>query len=492
MTVSKSSPLIFERSREGRYAYSLPQSDIKTDSVERILDDKFIRKNKAEFPEVAELDLVRHYTELSNKNFGVDSGFYPLGSCTMKYNPKINEKVARISGFAESHPLQEEEQIQGSLEIIYSLQEELKEITGMDEVTLQPAAGAHGEWTALMIFKAYHIKNGEGHRNEVIVPDSAHGTNPASASFAGFKSVTVKSNERGEVDIEDLKRVVNENTAAIMLTNPNTLGIFEKNIMDIREIVHEAGGLLYYDGANLNAIMDKVRPGDMGFDAVHLNLHKTFTGPHGGGGPGSGPVGVKKELASYLPKPMVIKDGDTFKYDNDIENSIGRVKPFYGNFGIYLRAYTYIRTMGAKGLKEVSEAAVLNANYIKARLKDRYEIPYEQYCKHEFVLSGSKQKEYGVRTLDMAKRLLDFGVHPPTIYFPLNVEEGMMIEPTETESKETLDYFIDAMLQIADEVESNPDNVLEAPHTTIIDRLDETTAARKPILKFEDLHQEKL
>ncbi len=491
MVVSKSSPLIFERSREGRYAYSLPQSDIKTDSVESILDDKFIRKNKAEFPEVAELDLVRHYTELSNKNFGVDSGFYPLGSCTMKYNPKINEKVARIPGFAESHPLQEEGQVQGSLEIVYSLQEELKEITGIDEVTLQPAAGAHGEWTALMIFKAYHLDNGEGHRDEVIVPDSAHGTNPASASFAGFKAVTVKSNERGEVDIEDLKRVVNENTAAIMLTNPNTLGIFEKNIMEIREIVHEAGGLLYYDGANLNAIMDKVRPGDMGFDAVHLNLHKTFTGPHGGGGPGSGPVGVKKELASYLPKPMVIKDGDTFKYDNDIKNSIGRVKPFYGNFGIYLRAYTYIRTMGAEGLREVSEAAVLNANYIKASLKDHYEIPYEQYCKHEFVLSGSKQKEHGVRTLDMAKRLLDFGVHPPTIYFPLNVEEGMMIEPTETESKETLDYFIDAMIQIAEEAKNDPDKVLEAPHSTIIDRLDETTAARKPVLKFDNLHEEK-
>ncbi|WP_085060035.1 aminomethyl-transferring glycine dehydrogenase subunit GcvPB [Staphylococcus haemolyticus] len=491
MVVSKSSPLIFERSREGRYAYSLPQSDIKTDSVESILDDKFIRKNKAEFPEVAELDLVRHYTELSNKNFGVDSGFYPLGSCTMKYNPKINEKIARIPGFAESHPLQEEEQVQGSLEIVYSLQEELKEITGMDEVTLQPAAGAHGEWTALMIFKAYHLDNGEGHRDEVIVPDSAHGTNPASASFAGFKAVTVKSNERGEVDIEDLKRVVNENTAAIMLTNPNTLGIFEKNIMEIREIVHEAGGLLYYDGANLNAIMDKVRPGDMGFDAVHLNLHKTFTGPHGGGGPGSGPVGVKKELASYLPKPMVIKDGDTFKYDNDIKNSIGRVKPFYGNFGIYLRAYTYIRTMGAEGLREVSEAAVLNANYIKVSLKDHYEIPYEQYCKHEFVLSGSKQKEHGVRTLDMAKRLLDFGVHPPTIYFPLNVEEGMMIEPTETESKETLDYFIDAMIQIAEEAKNDPDKVLEAPHSTIIDRLDETTAARKPVLKFDNLHEEK-
>lgn len=491
MVVSKSSPLIFERSRADRYAYSLPQSDIKSDSVESILDDKFIRKDKAEFPEVAELDLVRHYTELSNKNFGVDSGFYPLGSCTMKYNPKINEKVARIPGFAESHPLQEEEQVQGSLEIIYSLQEELKEITGMDEVTLQPAAGAHGEWTALMIFKAYHIKNGESHRDEVIVPDSAHGTNPASASFAGFKAVTVKSNERGEVDIEDLKRVVNENTAAIMLTNPNTLGIFEKNIMEIREIVHEAGGLLYYDGANLNAIMDKVRPGDMGFDAVHLNLHKTFTGPHGGGGPGSGPVGVKKELASYLPKPMVIKDGDKFKYDNDIENSIGRVKPFYGNFGIYLRAYTYIRTMGAEGLREVSEAAVLNANYIKASLKDHFEIPYEQYCKHEFVLSGSKQKENGVRTLDMAKRLLDFGVHPPTIYFPLNVEEGMMIEPTETESKETLDYFIKSMIQIAEEAKENLDTVLEAPHTTIIDRLDETTAARKPVLKFEHLHSEK-
>lgn len=489
--VSKSSPLIFERSKEGRYAYSLPQSDIKTDAVSSILDEKFIRKEKAELPEVAELDLVRHYTELSNKNFGVDSGFYPLGSCTMKYNPKINEKVARIPGFAESHPLQDEDQVQGSLEIIYSLQEELKEITGMDEVTLQPAAGAHGEWTALMIFKAYHQKNGEGHRDEVIVPDSAHGTNPASASFAGFKSVTVKSNERGEVDIDDLKRVVNENTAAIMLTNPNTLGIFEKNIMEIREIVHEAGGLLYYDGANLNAIMDKVRPGDMGFDAVHLNLHKTFTGPHGGGGPGSGPVGVKKELASYLPKPMVIKEGQTYKYDNDIENSIGRVKPFYGNFGIYLRAYTYIRTMGAEGLKEVSEAAVLNANYIKASLKDYFEIPYEQYCKHEFVLSGSKQKEHGVRTLDMVKRLLDFGVHPPTIYFPLNVEEGMMIEPTETESKETLDHFINAMIEIAEEAKNDPDKVLEAPHTTIIDRLDETQAARKPVLKFENLHAEK-
>ncbi|HAR6203810.1 TPA: glycine dehydrogenase subunit 2 [Staphylococcus pseudintermedius] len=489
--VSKSSPLIFERSRKGRFAYSLPQREIDNDVTNQLLDSKFIRKNKAEFPEVSELDLIRHYTELSNKNFGVDSGFYPLGSCTMKYNPKINEKVARIPGFTEAHPLQDEDQIQGALEIIYSLQEELKEITGMDEISLQPAAGAHGEWTALMIFKAYHLQNGDAERDEVIVPDSAHGTNPASAAFAGFKSVTVKSNEKGEVDIAHLKEVVSDKTAAIMLTNPNTLGIFETNIMEIRDIVHEAGGLLYYDGANLNAIMDKVRPGDMGFDAVHLNLHKTFTGPHGGGGPGSGPIGVKKELRDYLPKPLVVKNGDRFEYDIDIPYSIGRVKPFYGNFGIYLRAYTYIRTMGYQGLKEVSEAAVLNANYMKARLKDTFVIPFDQYCKHEFVLSGTKQKKLGVRTLDMAKRLLDFGVHPPTVYFPLIVDEGMMIEPTETESKETLDYFCDALIQIAKEAEEDPDKVLEAPHTTIIDRLDETTAARKPILKFENLKEEK-
>ncbi|WP_086427706.1 aminomethyl-transferring glycine dehydrogenase subunit GcvPB [Staphylococcus cornubiensis] len=489
--VSKSSPLIFERSRKGRFAYSLPEREIDNNVANQLLDSKFIRKNKAEFPEVSELDLIRHYTELSNKNFGVDSGFYPLGSCTMKYNPKINEKVARIPGFTEAHPLQDEDQVQGALEIIYSLQEELKEITGMDEISLQPAAGAHGEWTALMIFKAYHLQNGDTERDEVIVPDSAHGTNPASAAFAGFKAVTVKSNDKGEVDIDHLREVVSDKTAAIMLTNPNTLGIFETNIMEIRDIVHEAGGLLYYDGANLNAIMDKVRPGDMGFDAVHLNLHKTFTGPHGGGGPGSGPIGVKKELRDYLPKPLVVKNGDRFEYDNDIQYSIGRVKPFYGNFGIYLRAYTYIRTMGYEGLKEVSEAAVLNANYMKARLKDTFVIPFDQYCKHEFVLSGTKQKKLGVRTLDMAKRLLDFGVHPPTVYFPLIVDEGMMIEPTETESKETLDYFCDALIQIAKEAEEDPDKVLEAPHTTIIDRLDETTAARKPILKFENLKEEK-
>lgn len=478
-------PLIFERSKENRFAYSLPPLEVEGKKVEDILDSKFIRKEKAMLPEIAELDLMRHYTELSNKNHGVDTGFYPLGSCTMKYNPKINERVARMAGFALAHPLQDEKTIQGSLEVIYDLQEHLKEITGMDEVTLQPAAGAHGEWTALMMIRAYHEANGDHVRTKVIVPDSAHGTNPASATVAGFETVTVQSNEQGLVDIEDLKRVVGPDTAAIMLTNPNTLGLFEEDILEIREIVHAAGGKLYYDGANLNAIMSKVRPGDMGFDAVHLNLHKTFTGPHGGGGPGSGPVGVKADLIPFLPKPHIVKENDTFKFDYDRPQSIGRVKPFYGNFGIYLRAYTYIRTMGPDGLKEVSETAVLNANYMMRRLQPYFELPYDRHCKHEFVISGVRQKKLGVRTLDMAKRLLDFNFHPPTIYFPLNVEECMMIEPTETESKETLDKFCDTMIQIAKEAEENPDIVLEAPHHTVIGRLDETTAARKPILRFE-------
>ncbi|GGB04941.1 glycine dehydrogenase subunit 2 [Macrococcus hajekii] len=478
-------PLIFERSKENRFAYSLPPLEVEGKKVEDILDSKFIRKEKAMLPEIAELDLMRHYTELSNKNHGVDTGFYPLGSCTMKYNPKINERVARMAGFAQAHPLQDDKTIQGSLEVIYDLQEHLKEITGMDEVTLQPAAGAHGEWTALMMIRAYHEARGDHERTKVIVPDSAHGTNPASATVAGFETVTVKSNDQGLVDIEDLKRVVGPDTAAIMLTNPNTLGLFEEDILEIREIVHAAGGKLYYDGANLNAIMSKVRPGDMGFDAVHLNLHKTFTGPHGGGGPGSGPVGVKSDLIPYLPKPHIVKENDTFKLDYERPESIGRVKPFYGNFGIYLRAYTYIRTMGPDGLKEVSETAVLNANYMMRRLQPYFELPYDRHCKHEFVISGVRQKKLGVRTLDMAKRLLDFNFHPPTIYFPLNVEECMMIEPTETESKETLDSFCDTMIQIAKEVEENPDIVLEAPHHTVIGRLDETTAARKPVLRFE-------
>ncbi|MHC0552396.1 aminomethyl-transferring glycine dehydrogenase subunit GcvPB [Salinicoccus jeotgali] len=489
-----SSPLIFERSIEDRFAYSLPDLEVEKADISTIIDDKFVRKTKAELPEISELDLMRHYTELSNKNYGVDSGFYPLGSCTMKYNPKINEKVARMPGFALSHPLQSDKTIQGSLEIVYDMQEHLKEITGMDEITLQPAAGAQGEWTALMMIKAFHEDNGDFNRTKVIVPDSAHGTNPASAVVAGFEAVTVKSNDKGLVDIEHLKSLVGDDTAAIMLTNPNTLGLFEEDILEMRDIVHEAGGKLYYDGANLNAIMAKVRPGDMGFDAVHLNLHKTFTGPHGGGGPGSGPIGVKSELAKYLPKPIVVKnEDDSYKVEHDVPKSIGRVKPFFGNFGIFLRAYTYIRTMGPDGLKEVSEIAVLNANYMMRRLEGTFELPYKQHCKHEFVISGSRQKKMGVRTLDMAKRLLDFGYHPPTIYFPLNVEECMMIEPTETESKETLDGFVDTLIGISKEAEEDPDIVLEAPHTTVVGRLDETQAARKPVLRFQrdDIVEEK-
>ncbi|QPC46849.1 aminomethyl-transferring glycine dehydrogenase subunit GcvPB [Mangrovibacillus cuniculi] len=478
-------PLLFELSKEGRIGYSLPDLDVPEAPLESLLDETFIRETPAELPEISELDIMRHYTALSKRNHGVDSGFYPLGSCTMKYNPKINEAVARFAGFAHIHPLQDEETVQGAMELMYDLQTHLREITGMDEVTLQPAAGAHGEWTGLMMIRAYHEANGDIHRTKVIVPDSAHGTNPASATVAGFETVEVKSDEHGLVDLEDLKRVVGPDTAALMLTNPNTLGLFEEHIVEMAQIVHEAGGKLYYDGANLNAVLSKARPGDMGFDVVHLNLHKTFTGPHGGGGPGSGPVGVKQDLIPYLPKPVLVKSGDRYTFDYNRPEAIGRVKPFYGNFGINVRAYTYIRSMGPDGLKAVTENAVLNANYMMRRLAPYFVLPYDRHCKHEFVISGKKQKALGVRTLDMAKRLLDFGYHPPTIYFPLNVEECMMIEPTETESKETLDAFVDAMIQIAKEVEDTPELVQEAPHTTVIKRLDEATAARKPILRYQ-------
>lgn len=478
-------PLIFEMTKAGRIGYSLPDLDVPEIDFADLLPADLVREEAADLPEVSELDIMRHYTALSNRNHGVDSGFYPLGSCTMKYNPKINETVARFPGFANIHPLQDESTVQGAMELLYDLQEHLKEITGMDEVTLQPAAGAHGEWTGLMMIRAYHEANGDLKRTKVIVPDSAHGTNPASATVAGFETVTVKSNEHGLVDLEDLKRVVGEDTAALMLTNPNTLGLFEEQILEMAAIIHEVGGKLYYDGANLNAVMSKARPGDMGFDVVHLNLHKTFTGPHGGGGPGSGPVGVKKDLIPYLPKPVLVKTEEGLTFDYNRPESIGRVKPFYGNFGINVRAYTYIRSMGPDGLKAVTEYAVLNANYMMRKLQPHFDLPYDRHCKHEFVLSGRRQKKMGVRTLDMAKRLLDFGYHPPTIYFPLNVEEGMMIEPTETESKETLDAFIDAMIQIAKEVEENPEIVQDAPHTTVIKRLDETQAARNPVLRYK-------
>lgn len=481
---SQNKALIFEMSKPGRHAYSLPDCDVPEVDVTSVIPQEFIRQTPAELPEVSELQLMRHYTELSTRNHGVDSGFYPLGSCTMKYNPKINEDVARYPGLARIHPYQAEETIQGAMEVLYNLQEELAEITGMDEVTLQPAAGAQGEWTALMMIRAYHESRGE-HRTKVIVPDTAHGTNPASAAVAGLETITIASDENGNVNIDELKKAVGSDTAALMLTNPSTLGLFEENIEEIAQIVHDAGGLLYYDGANANAILGIARPGDMGFDVVHLNLHKTFTGPHGGGGPGSGPIGCKKDLVPFLPRPQVVKEGDQYRFDYDIPQSIGRVKAYYGNFGINLRAYTYIRSNGPEGLLRVSQEAVLNANYMMRKLAPYYELPYDRVCKHEFVLSGRKQKKLGVRTLDIAKRLLDFGYHPPTIYFPLIVEECMMIEPTETESKETLDEFIDVMIQIAKEAEENPAIVQEAPHHTLVSRLDEVTAARKPVLRFK-------
>lgn len=477
--------LVFELSKPGRIGYSLPEMDVPEIEIENLIPEQYLRTDEPLLPELFELDIMRHYTALSNRNRGIESGFYPLGSCTMKYNPKINENVARFNGFAHLHPLQDESSVQGALELMYDLQEHLVEITGMDQVTLQPAAGAHGEWLGLMLIRAFHEANGDTGRTKVIVPDSAHGTNPASATIAGFDIITVKSGEDGLVDIEDLRKAVGQDTAALMLTNPNTLGLFEENILEMTKIVHEAGGKVYYDGANLNAVLSKARPGDMGFDVVHLNLHKTFTGPHGGGGPGSGPVGVKADLIPFLPKPIVAKSGDEYILDYDRPQSIGRVKPFYGNFSINVRAYTYIRSMGPDGLKAVTENAVINANYMMRRLAPYYDLPYNRHCKHEFVISARRQKKLGARALDIAKRLLDFGYHPPTIYFPLNVEECMMFEPTETESKETLDAFIDCMIEIAREVEGNPEIVQEAPHTTVVGRLDETTAARKPILRYQ-------
>ncbi|ALP38046.1 glycine dehydrogenase [Paenibacillus sp. IHB B 3084] len=474
--------LIFELSRSGRIAYSLPECDVPRRPVAELLPDYAQRSEPAALPEVYEVDVIRHYTALSRRNFGVDNGFYPLGSCTMKYNPKVNEDVARYAGFAKIHPYQPEGSIQGAMALLHTLQSDLAALTGMDAVTLQPAAGAHGEWTGLMMIRSYHEARGE-RRTKVLVPDSSHGTNPASAAVAGFETITLPSTPQGLVDLDTLRQAVGNDTAALMLTNPNTLGLFEKQIADIAAIVHEAGGLLYYDGANSNAIMGITRPGDMGFDVVHLNLHKTMSTPHGGGGPGAGPVGVKQRLIPYMPKPLVVRDPKgTYHWDREQGDSIGRVKAFYGNFGILVRAYAYIRSYGPDGLKRVSECAVLNANYMMHRLAPHFDIPYPGYCKHEFVMSGRGLKKFGVRTLDVAKRLLDFGYHPPTIYFPLNVEECIMIEPTETESKETLDAFIDTMIQIAREAEETPELVLNAPYTTPVTRLDEATAARKPIL----------
>jgi glycine dehydrogenase subunit 2 len=436
-------------------------------------------------PELGEVDVVRHYTELSRRNFGVDSGFYPLGSCTMKYNPKVNENVARLHGLCDLHPYQPEEDVQGALRLMHELQQALREITGMASFTLQPSAGAHGELTGVMVMQAYFKKKGQK-RTKVIVPDSSHGTNPATAAYCGYEVVTIKSGQDGDLDLDDLRQHMDETVAGLMLTNPNTLGLFDKTICDITKIVHEKGGLVYYDGANMNAIMGKARPADMGYDIVHLNLHKTFSTPHGGGGPGSGPVGVVKALEPYLPIPRVIHVNGRYALDYDHPLSIGKVKAFYGSFGILVRAYAYIKALGAEGLKDASEQAVLNANYLMKRLKGYYDLPYDRTCMHEFVLSGRRQAhKNGVHTLDIAKRLLDLGFHAPTIYFPLIVEEAIMIEPTETENKQTLDEFAEAMIQIAKECEENPQLVKAAPQTTPVKRLDNTLAARQPVLTWK-------
>ncbi|MCA9766713.1 MAG: aminomethyl-transferring glycine dehydrogenase subunit GcvPB [Carnobacterium sp.] len=478
--------LIFEISRPSRTAASLPESDVPSVNLSKKFPEQLIRKIPAELPEVSEPQLMRHYTTLSNKNFGVDNGFYPLGSCTMKYNPKINEDVARFPGFANIHPFQPTQTVQGALELMYELQEDLKIITGMGAVSLQPAAGAQGEWTGLMIMKLFHKQNGEDQkRTKILVPDSAHGTNPSSAFIAGFEVVEIPSNASGTVDLTALKKQLGTDIAGLMLTNPNTLGLFEKDIEEIVKLIHGIGGLVYYDGANLNAILGKTTPAMMGFDIVHLNLHKTFSTPHGGGGPGSGPVGVKGFLAPYLPVPRVEKQDNEYVLNSSYPLSLGRVKGYFGNFGVNIRAYTYIRTMGADGLKQVSESAVLHANYLRKLLAPYYILSHPQFCKHEFVLSGLKQKKLGVKAMDIAKRLLDFGYYAPTVYFPLIVEEAIMIEPTETETKETLDAFAKALIAIAKEVEETPTIVLEAPHKTSVRRIDEVRAARKLLVRYD-------
>ena len=470
---------IFEISKEGKRAVTFAPLGVE----EHTLESSATRKTDLVLPSVSEVDLVRHYTALSKRAFGVDDGFYPLGSCTMKYNPKINEEVASFEGFAGVHPRQDVSTIQGSLALMDTLSAYLAEITGMDAVTLQPCAGAHGEYLGLQLIKKYHLMRGDTARTKIIVPDSAHGTNPASASMAGFDIVAVKSNDEKGVDLDALRQVVGEDTAGLMLTNPTTLGLFERNIEEISKIVHEAGGLLYYDGANLNAVMGIVRPGDMGFDVIHLNLHKTFSTPHGGGGPGSGPVGCKEALAPYMPNPRVVKTDSGYDFAHG-DDSIGKVTSFYGNFGVYAKALAYIVTLGAEGLKEASETAVLNANYLKSRLEKYYPTEEGRHCMHEFVLSlENLKKETGVSAIDVAKAMIDGGMHPPTMYFPLIVHEALMFEPTETESKDTLDRAADLLIELYNKAYTCPDELHQAPHHAAIKRPDEVKAARNPILR---------
>ncbi|HUP26897.1 MAG TPA: aminomethyl-transferring glycine dehydrogenase subunit GcvPB, partial [Chloroflexia bacterium] len=468
-------PLIFEMSSPGRVGFSLPKVDM--DEAPE-LDSRYLRES-LDWPEVAENEVMRHFVRLSQKNYSIDTGFYPLGSCTMKYNPKVHEDVAIMPGWAAIHPYLPEECAQGALQVQYELQEMLAQISGMDAVSLQPAAGAHGEFTGILMMRAYHRSRGDTDRDIILVPDSAHGTNPATAAAAGFKMISLKSGQDGSVDLSALEGALTERIAGMMLTVPSTLGLFEPDILKISKMVHDAGGLMYGDGANLNALVGHIRPGDLGFDVMHINLHKTFTTPHGGGGPGSGPVACKSILAPFLPTPTVAQEDGRYHFATS-EQTIGRVKNFWGNFGMHVRAYTYIRHLGLPGLKRVSEDAIINANYIRANLSGTYHLPYDRICMHEVVLSGKNIKqETGIRTLDIAKRLIDYGMHPPTVYFPLIVEEALMIEPTETESKETLDSFIHAMKEIAREAREETEMVHTAPHTTELSRLDEVTAARE-------------
>ena len=472
-------PLIYEMGSPGRTAASLPALDVPESSLPQDM-----LRGDLPLPEVSEVEVVRHFTRLSQMNHAVDTGFYPLGSCTMKYNPKVNDRAVNLPGFANLHPYQDEMTVQGALLLMYELQQFLGEISGLPAVSLQPAAGAHGEFTGMLIIRAYHLSRGDKKRTRVIIPDSAHGTNPATSAMGGYEVVEVKSDARGNVDLAALRALADDTTVGIMLTNPNTLGLFDEHVREVCQIIHDCGGLVYGDGANLNAIMGIVRPGDLGFDVLHMNLHKTFSVPHGGGGPGSGPVCVSKALADFLPDPVVGRTIEGFYTWVRPTKTIGRVKSFHGQFAAMVRAYVYIRMLGAAGLREAAENAVLNANYLMAHLKDVYDLPYDRTCKHEFVLSGSRQTAYGVRTLDIAKRLIDFGIHPPTVYFPLIVPEALMIEPTETEPKETLDDFIAVMRQIASEAEQNHDLLHSAPHHTPVGRLDEVRAAREPILRW--------
>lgn len=486
--------LIFELSKPGRKGYSLPKNELSDYSIAQ-LPENLLRQEAPALPEVDELTVVRHYTNMSNNNFGVDTGFYPLGSCTMKYNPKINEEMAAHPQFTALHPLQNVETVQGALAAYYQLQRSLSEIAGMAEFTLNPFAGAHGELTGLMVIRRYHESRGDAKRTKIIVPDSAHGTNPASAAVCGLDVVEVKSKPDGRVDVEDLKPLLDDTIAGMMMTNPNTLGLFENNIAEIAKLVHDCGGLMYYDGANLNPMLGKCRPGDIGFDVMHINLHKTFSTPHGGGGPGSGPIGVREGLEQFLPNPRVTCEFDedgmvNYKIEMG-EESLGCISGFLGNFGVMMRALAYIVTLGSDNLKWVGPLATLNANYIKESLKDCYELPIEGVCKHEFVFDGLKDKSTGVTTLDVAKRLLDYGYHAPTIYFPLLFHQALMIEPTESESKETLDGFIAVMRKIAQEAAENPELVKTAPHSTPVHRLDDTKAALKQIVTWNELCETK-